>query len=292
MKIENFSQSWRFFRYGEEEKAVLLDLPHDAMIEEERIPNIVAGDTSGYFPGGRYVYEKVFSVSPEELEGDVIVSFDGVYQKATVYLNGQKAGEQMQGYTNFQVKLTDWLKEKDNVLRVEVDNTQIPNSRWYTGSGIYREVSLYTGSRTHIAPYGIRVHTLALDPIMLEVRITTEEPGLTEEKEESRKPDVHCRILDSQGQEQSFELVQSRWEKQEYIMQIRMEEASVWKEESPVLYTLQAELQKEGISDCAEKRFGIRTLSWNPKQGLLVNGEVVKLRGACIHHDNGILGAR
>lgn len=289
MHRENFNRKWKFYRDGEEEKTRVLDLPHDAMIEESRVPDLAGGDTCGFYPGGRYVYEKSFPSPPDG--STAILLFDGMYQKAKVYLNEKLVGEQIQGYTNFEVPLTGHLAPADteNCLRVEVDNTQVPNARWYTGSGIYRDVTLWTGAQRCIPPYGVRVETLDTDPARLEVRVETR--GLSEE--ERSEAEILFNVTAANGTDLPHTLRAIRWEGDVCVAELVLESAECWSAETPVLYTMRAELQYRGIcQDAAQMQFGVRLLHWSPEKGLEINGKTVKLRGACIHHDNGILGAR
>lgn len=289
MRRQNFNTNWRFYRDGEEEKARTLDLPHDAMIEEFRVPDLAGGDTCGFYPGGRYVYEKTFPSPPQGTAA--VLLFDGVYQKAKVYLNGELVGEQIQGYTNFEVPLTEHLAPADteNHLRVVVDNTQVPNARWYTGSGIYRDVTLWTGAQRFIPPYGLRVETLDTAPARLEVRVETR--GLSEE--ERTEAEIRFVVTAADGTDLPHTLQSVRWEGSVCVAELALEAAECWSAETPVLYTLTAELAYRGtLQDTEQAWFGVRRLHWSPEKGLEVNGGTVKLRGACIHHDNGILGAR
>lgn len=289
MRRHNFNKNWIFYRDGEEEKARILDLPHDAMIEESRVPDLAGGDTCGFYPGGRYIYEKTF---PSPADGTAaILLFDGVYQKAKVYLNGEPVAEQIQGYTNFEVPITEYLTHMDteNHLRVVADNTQVPNARWYTGSGIYRDVTLWTGGRRHIPPYGVRVETLDTDPVRLEVRVETR--GIAEE--ERGKAELCFNVTAQDGTIVPYAVQSVRWEQNVCVTELMLESAELWSVETPILYTLTTGLEYLGtLQDEAETQFGVRLLRWSPKKGLEVNGRTVKLRGACIHHDNGILGAR
>lgn len=149
-------------------------LPHDAQIAERRSAGASDGG-HGYFPGGRYVYRKAFT-APREWEGrHVLLEFEGVYRNCTVELNGKAVGGHRYGYTTFAVELAGLRYGGENVLTVTADNTELPNSRWYTGSGIYRPVWLYVGEPAHIAYRGVRVTTLSYDTPA--VRVRTEHSG-------------------------------------------------------------------------------------------------------------------
>ena len=282
---QNFNADWKFYKEGEETKKITL--PHDAMLEEKRIPDLIAGENSAYFPGGKYAYEKDFNI-PEEMEC-VQLYFDGIYQKAKIKLNGKQIAEQMNGYTGFFVDLTEhMIRGKTNRLRVTVDNTQVPNSRWYTGSGIYRDVTLYAGNRLHIRPKGIEVCTVDEKKAEFEIYICVE--GMSEEDKE--KISFEFKILDMDNGAQHFQILDKRWTDNVYTVRMKQESAQEWSSETPVCYMLEAKMKKDNAADVQTTRYGLRKLAWDPENGLSVNGAETKLRGACIHHDNGILGAK
>lgn len=269
------NRGWTFWKEGQEEKKRVLDLPHDAMLEEKRDPEMEAGSATGYYPGGRYYYAKTLYGLEEWEDKSLILEFEGVYMDSTVYLNGEKAGGRRYGYSNFFVDLTGKLRiGQQNELRVEVDNSHTPNSRWYSGSGIYRSVNLWIGGKIHFPPEGIRAETASLEP-----------PAVRVQAEVDRNEDLEIdwEVYDrgklaASGQGRSAE--------------IRIPGGKPWSAEEPNLYELKAVLKSRGaVQDEAAVTFGLRTLSWNSREGFLVNGRSVKLKGGCIHHDNGPLGA-
>lgn len=270
MKQLDFNSGWTF-RKAEEDpgEARPVTLPHDAMIHEARDPSAPGGSDNAYFPGGCYVYEKTFP-APDAAHCEVL--FEGVYRNATVALNGEPLASHRYGYTPFAVELDGKLNPGNNTLTVTVDNKDTPNARWYTGSGIYRPVQLLLGGQTRIRRDGIKVKTLSLDPA--QVRVTVSATGGT--------PTVT--LLDPAGKAVATG--------QETELTFTVHEAQLWSEETPALYTCRVTLEEgDKVEDEAEVTFGIRTIAWNPRQGLLVNDRPVKLRGACVHHDNGIVGA-
>ena len=174
MQSLNFMNTWTWWKVGAEKHKQEVDLPHDAMLTEQRRVLLKEGAASGYFPGGSYVYEKRFCADPAWKDQTVMLEFEGVYQKSEVFLNGYKVGGWIYGYTNFYVDLTDRLDfAGENVLRVEVNNSQTPNSRWYSGSGIYRPVHLLVGDRQHILPNGLKVITKSYEPAVIAVSVET-----------------------------------------------------------------------------------------------------------------------
>lgn len=270
MKRFNINENWHFYKEGEAPKEVRL--PHDAMLFERRIPDMQEGSASGYFPGGKYIYEKTI---PCELCGkNVIIEFEGIYRNSEVYLNGERIGGHNYGYTGFMIDLTDKLKSNKNLLKVIVDNSQTQNARWYTGSGIYRNVNLYIGGKSCIDPEKTKIKTLSLSPA---------------------KISVECGIINGEGCN-----VIAQIKKGKRIIatadgdrcEIELSGVKPWSAESPHLYTLCLLLVKDGeVIDAEETPFGLRTIEWNATDGLVINGKTVKLKGGCIHHDNGILGA-
>ena len=267
MKRFDFCGGWTFAKQGE--TPVPVTLPHDAQILETRDPSVSDGG-HGYFPGGVYVYEKTFD-APEDWRGKhVEVAFEGVYKNATVALNGRELAFHPYGYTAFSVPLERLKFGEKNTLTVTADNSKLPNSRWYTGSGIYRPVWLYVGGESRIERGGVKITTLGISPARIRVD-TAATCG-----------DITVEILDgdrvvAEGAGASVGMT--------------VPAAKLWSAETPNLYTCRVTLRENGeVTDVVCERFGIRELKWSPK-GFFVNGEETLLRGGCIHHDNGILGA-
>ncbi|MCM1268896.1 MAG: DUF4982 domain-containing protein [Bacteroidales bacterium] len=232
-----------------------VDLPHDAMLEERRDASCRNGVNSGYFPGGKYTYEKTFEINSEDRDKKIVLHFEGVYQNCTVSVNGKQAGAHKYGYTAFDVDISDAVQAGENRLRVDVDNSLEPNCRWYSGSGIYRPVSLLIDELD--AP---KIITKSYEPVVIQV---TADADAVE-------------ILDG-------ETVVASGKPGE----VTVPDAKLWSAETPNLYT--CVIRKDG----RERRdtFGIRLLEWDAKKGLRVNGQRILLRGGCIHHDHGVLGA-
>ena len=274
MKKTLWNDNWTFWKDGAETKKTEVILPHDAMIFEKRIPNLKGGTASGFYPGGKYYYEKTFSADTDMVNGTVVLEFGGVYQKSTVYLNGAKVGGRIYGYSDFLVDLSGKLQEGENTLLVEADNSQYGNARWYTGSGIYKEVTLYTAGNCYIKPFGVKVTTKSIDPAVVSVTVDAVlEEGMTVLVEAFKNG---VKVASEKGADCTLEIP----------------DAKLWTAETPELYDLSVKLKKGNkVVDETAERFGIRTLSWNAKEGFLVNGASVKLRGGCVHEDNGPLGA-
>lgn len=278
MKVTSFNADWLFWKEGQEASKTQVTLPHDAMILEKRDPELPQGSNTGYFPGGKYVYSKTF-LAEEGLRGQsVMLFFEGVYMNAKVSLNGEPVGGWIYGYTGFPVDLTEKLRiGEENTITVTVDNSQTPNSRWYSGSGIYRPVWLWTGSQTHIAPEGLMAETVSVEPAVLRVR--AEVIGEADR--------IRYSVLDGETI-----IATAEGTGDGSAVEIPVPGAKLWTAETPNLYTVCAEVIKDDrVMDTAEIRTGLRVLSWSAEQGLQINGETVRLRGGCIHHDHGILGA-
>ena len=266
---KNFNDGWSFLKSGETWKKV--NLPHDAMLEEKRTADAGGKSAAGFFPGGKYSYEKEFEITENELGKHFTVEFEGVYKNAIVYINDAMVCQHAYGYTGFFVCLDGYIKAGKNILRVETDNEQQPDSRWYTGAGIYRPVWLHVQEPEHIAVDGIKIRTLSVKPA--KVQICTEHCG----------GDILVEIMN-----QDKETVASG---QGDCVELEIPAAQLWSADAPVLYTAKVMLAVEGKAvECVEEEFGIRVVSWDNK-GLYINGEKTLLRGGCIHHDNGILGA-
>ncbi|GAA1917859.1 glycoside hydrolase family 2 TIM barrel-domain containing protein [Microbacterium aoyamense] len=268
-----------------------LTLPHDAMMYEIRQPDCANAHNTGYFPGGRYRYTKRFTAPEEWRDRCVLLEFEGVYQRSQVLLNGRSIGGRPSGYAEFRVPLTHELViGGENLIEVVVDNADEPNSRWYTGSGIYRPVHILTGPELRIGPAGPRARTVSIDgaDATVEIRIPLEN---------SANRALHARVRavlsgpDGRRTQTSSELTATPGSC-EVIHMVRIENALVWSPDTPALYDIDARIETlEGEVDASQDRFGIRTIDVDSLYGLRINGVSVKLRGAAIHHDNGVIGA-
>ena len=255
MRID-WNQNWTFCKIGK--APVPVTLPHDAMLSEPRRANCRNGVNSGYFPGGKYRYEKRFALDAATVGKSILVHFEGVYQNATVTVNGTEACRHRYGYTPFDADISDLVHAGENTIAVTVDNSLEPNCRWYSGSGIYRPVTLIVRERAHIR--SLRIQTVSIDPAVIRVDTDAETVEIYDGEAlvASGKPGP-----------------------------ISIPNAKLWCAGHPHLYTCVVKT----AADERRETFGIRSLTWNAKTGLCVNGERVLLRGGCIHHDHGILGA-
>ncbi len=270
MKWSAFLKDWNFKRAGEESYRKV-QLPHDAGLEEPRSAEGEGQSGQAYFSGGSYVYEKKFEAPLQWADRTVAFAFDGVYRNCRILLNGEEIGGRPYGYIPFVAYAGESLHPgEENTLTVLVDNSEMPNSRWYSGAGIYRPVHLLLGGKDYIKPYGVRITTLSAAPAA--IRVDTDCTG----------GDVSVSIFDGDEEVASGEGTS---------VILGIDEAKLWSAESPHLYTCRVKLSVDGyVKDEAIERFGIREIKWG-KDGLFVNGVKTLLRGGCIHHDHGVLGA-
>lgn len=267
-------------------------LPHDAMIHETRNPNTQNGAQTGFYPGGNYEYIKHFDAPTDWQEKTVILEFEGVYQTALVYLNDCLVAKNYSGYSNFYVQLDRYLEYgRRNTLKVIVDNSAEKNSRWYSGSGIYRNVKLLVGSRIHVPADGLRIHTYDVSRESAVVEVETAIRNISKTKEKV----TVCLELCQEGKQVYFEktVVTVFGNTDDKIYQrFCLQQPRLWDCEDPALYECRLSLYAgEELLDVTVETFGIRRLQLDAVHGLRINGKQVKLRGSCIHHDNGILGA-
>ena len=268
-------------------------LPYDAMIHEQRTQNTKNGHHTGFYPGGIYTFEKEFTAAEEWRDRLVVIEFEGVYANSSVYINGSYAGGYPNGYTNFYVKANDFLKYGEiNKIRVVVNNSNESNSRWYTGSGIYRNVNLMISEFLHIPESGAKFSTAEADDEGAVISALIPVENLTGRRYQIT---VETSITDRDGNPAGSEttpVTVFSSEKIEIRQRLYIPKPKLWSCETPNLYNCCVQLkQGETVLDEYCCSLGIRTLSLTPDKGLRINGKVVDLRGACIHHDNGILGA-
>jgi beta-galactosidase len=302
MQAKNFNQGWQFHLEEAGRKHWFnpaeikwrdLDLPHDWSIELERSAQNPCGAAGGFFPMGRGEYRRIFTV-PDEWHGKkVFIEFEGVYMNAEVRLNEHFIERHPYGYTSFLIDLTPYLKfNEENTLRVVVDNGAQRNSRWYSGSGIYRPVWLIVADPMHVAHWGVYVTTPVVTTEKAQVRLHTK---VQNETDQDCQVSLHSRLVapdgSQAGHDKSNAVVPANGQF-EFLQDIKISTPSLWSLETPALYQLETEVVCEGrVRDTASTIFGIRSLEFSPEKGFLLNDQPLKLKGGCVHHDNGILGA-
>ena len=308
-----FDFGWQFTHNGATQT---VDLPHDwdifegpnsgkAAIEREQSdarissaereqarPQVkgATGTGGGWFEAGKGEYHKKFRVESLEFRDNSLVKlhFEGVYQKAEVYVNGQKAGQHHYGYTPFTVDVTPYIyKDKRlNEVVVKVDNSDQPNCRWYSGSGIYRHVWLETMPAFHIAENGVFVTTpeVSADKAKVQVEVTVQNEGTTDQK--------GIVVVEGKHQEVSLKAGESKTVAFTYTI----DNPKLWSPDSPYLYTtevsLSTPLSAQRGAGGESVKFGVRSFSFDAENGFVLNGKKVLINGACVHHDDGVLGAR
>lgn len=271
---------------------VMVDLPHDAMVHEERTPDTANGTQTGYWPGGLYTYVKKVNAPEDWQEKTVILEFEGVYATAMVYVNDNLAATNLYGYSDFYVVLDKFLNYgEENEIRVVADNAAEKNSRWYSGSGIYRNVNLLVGARIHIPADGVKITTPSVSEESSVVEISTDIKNLTRKKEKITVEVTLSYAGEIMGTDKIGVTMFSGAEEKVY-QKICLEQAKLWSPDTPELYDCTVRIYAgEELLDEAREHFGIRKLELDAEHGLRINGKQVKLRGTCIHHDNGIIGA-
>ncbi|GAB3342757.1 glycoside hydrolase family 2 TIM barrel-domain containing protein [Larkinella ripae] len=304
-----FDSDWRFLkdstvqaenRAFNDDNWRKLDLPHDWSIED--LPDQVAGPFSrasvgatstGYTIGGTGWYRKSFTMSPAEKGKTVSIAFDGVHMETDVWINGQHLGYHAYGYTPFQYDLTKHLLPpgQENVLAVRVKNLG-KNSRWYTGSGIYRHVWLRVADAVHIAPFGLSVTTPEVTEQSARVQVVTTVENST------GKPlplTVQITLIDARGKvagKKQQSVTVSAHGKTDATQQITVAYPQRWSPETPRLYKAQVTVWSgRKRLDQVTSPFGIRSIEFSAQTGFLLNGKRYLMKGGCVHHDNGPLGA-
>ncbi|MCD8217369.1 MAG: DUF4982 domain-containing protein, partial [Clostridiales bacterium] len=296
MKKENFNAGWIVTEVGSAAMKAgnrQVTLPHDAMVYTEKSPDSVAGAACGWYKGGNYEYTKKFRLDESEKGKTVILEFEGIYNRGYVYVNGCFAGSVHYGYTRLILDITPYIcYEAENEVRVKVINADAPNSRWYTGSGLYRPVNIYVGGDVRIAVDGLRISSIMVDEDVSEINaeVRMEYDGKTQKtvRLELVVKDVDGAVV--AGENRPIILVESGRtviDQHIYIRNVRL-----WSPDEPNLYTCEAKLTDgETVLDTVEVVFGIRSVTIDPVYGMRINGKRILLRGGCIHHDNGPVGA-
>ena len=267
MKPTPLLTGWTCRHLGDTAPGKPVTLPHDAMLAEPRTALSAGGTNTGWYEGYDYEYRRTLTVPENELADTRILEFEGVYHNAEVWLNGQKVAFRPYGYTNFYVDCAPYLHSGENELRVIARNADQPNSRWYSGAGIYRPVQLWTARGAHIALNGVKIRTRSLDPAVVEVRVKTTAPGT-----------VRLMVDDLPAMQQESD--------GEAVFTLTLDNARLWTPETPNLYTCRVNF----ADDVVTETFGVRKVEWGT-DGFLLNGKRYIIQGACIHHDNGLLGA-
>lgn len=302
-KTVSFNDDWRFHLgdLGNAQDAGFndsqwrqLNLPHDWSIEGEFNENAPSGTGGGALPGGLGWYRKTFTI-PASAKGRLIfIEFDGVYRNSEVWINGHYLGKRPYGYSSFEYELTPYLDygTKPNVIAVKVDNSQQPNSRWYSGSGIYRNVWLTTIDPVHVEHWGTYVTTPEVSEQSATVSIKTK---VANGSNSAAPVNLTTIIQDANGREVARAIeraVVAKGANAEASQTLKVLAPMLWSDERPYVYKVISQLEQGGrVVDRYETPLGIRTFRFDVDKGFFLNGKPVKIRGTCNHHDLGSLGA-
>lgn len=298
----DFTEGWKFYlgddsiAYNtqyDDAKWRILDLPHDWSIEADFSLKNPATPGGGALPGGIGWYRKDFVVDKFDEGKNVYIDFDGIYWNSKVWINGHLLGERPNGYISFRYDLTPYIKVGErNVIAVRVDNSKQPNSRWYSGSGIYRNVRLVTTNDLHVDLWGTYVTTPTVTKDNAEIKIET---NIKNSSDLSQTFELYSILIDKDGKEiagiNNSESV-GIGENISMNQSLKVSNPILWSIDNPYLYKIVTRIEQNGkLVDEYETPLGIRYFSFDPNKGFFLNGESVKIKGVCNHHDLGFLGA-
>lgn len=300
--IHNFGKDWKF-QLGDVSGAEAIDfddsswrklnVPHDWSIEGEFSETNPATPGGGALPGGIGWYRKSFTVPYEDLDGVVFIDFDGIYQNSEVWINGHSLGKRFYGYSSFRYELTPYLKGGDhlNVIAVKVDNSAQPNSRWYSGSGIYRNVWLKTTGKTHIDHWGTFVTTPEITEAQAKVKFVAQ---IKNNLKTGQTLLLKTVLIDPSGLEVAHAKMETDGGKDSIFsttFDFEIPNPVLWNLDSPKMYTAVSKIFVNGGQvDNYTTPFGIRSFNFDAEKGFLLNGKNIKINGVCNHHDLGCLG--
>lgn len=289
MKYIPFDFDWkfreggdRFFMFAGNDGGESVDLPHDYIIGKPRDPNAVSGSATGFYPGGDGCYTKNFEMPEDWQDKTILLNIDGAYMNSEVTLNGDLVSLHPYGYSAYAVDLTSKL-QKSNTIRITTKCTQ-PNSRWYSGAGLYRCVGMLVGGKTYVHPWDVFITTPEVSAEKAVVKSAfniTGANGLCRVKVSVAAPNGEI-VANAEAEANASHI--------EITLPVTAPE--LWDIDNPVIYTLIWTLEANGCAvDNGAQYFGIRKIDIDPINGFRLNGKPMKLRGGCIHHDNTLLGA-
>ncbi len=268
-----------------------LDLPHDWSIEGHLSPSL--SSCTGYLPGGIGWYRKVLDLSALQADEKAYLYFEGVYNRSEIYINGQLAGQRPNGYISFLYDITPFIRPSgENVVAVKVDHSRSADSRWYTGSGIYRDVYLVTSGKVHFNQWGVSYTTPQVSTQKATVEVKMEVKNETAQIQKLKLVNV---LIDARGKEIAAANQSITLEPNASLIessQLKVINPIHWDLENPYLYSLQTRIEKDDKTiDKTVTKVGIRTFHFDANKGFFLNGESMKIKGVCIHHDAGCLGS-
>lgn len=296
--VEDFNTNWKFnlgnapnaetVQFNDSEWRTL-NVPHDWSIEEGYQKEGDVASSTGFVPGGTGWYRKSFTLSEADKDKVISILFDGVYNNSTVWINGHELGTRPNGYISFSYDLTKHLKfdGSENIIAVKVDRTSYVDSRWYTGSGIYRNVKLIKTAPLHIKLWGTKISTPEVSETAASVLIKTELDDISPSPE--KKITLKYSIVDDLKVIAS-ETIEANDLSSEFTM--KFEKPKLWSVHSPSLYQLKTEVfENDILVDNTTETFGVRTFNFDANTGFSLNGKGLKIKGVNLHHDVGALGA-
>lgn len=300
MRKLDLNKNWDFYESDEgmsfvfeRPDSVKVDLPHDYIVTKPRSADAAGGGANGYFGEGQGVYRKVLDVPGDWKDKTIIMDIDGAYMNAEVALNGELLGMHPYGYTPYQVDLTPAMRfdGRKNEIKIITQSRQ-PSTRWYSGGGLYRSVALWLGGSIYLKPWDVFVTTPVAEDdravVNFNVTVTSREP-------EEQKVEVRCEVLDAEGRLTAAAVTEMTLPADGQAVcdvQAEVTEPRRWDIEDPYLYTYRVTVSSgDEILDSEEDTFGIRSISVDTQNGFRLNGRTVNMKGGCIHHDNGLLGA-
>ncbi|MCD0469960.1 glycoside hydrolase family 2 TIM barrel-domain containing protein [Flavobacterium sp. JAS] len=297
-----FDYNWKFF-LGDDAEAKTsnfndtswrnLDLPHDWSIEGKIHPKNTTGAGGGYFPSGIGWYRKTFQAPDEWKTKKTAIYFEGVYMNSEVFINGKSLGIYPYGYSSFSYDLTPYLNfGKENVIAVRVDNSQQMNSRWYSGSGIYRHVWMMVTDPVHVTNWGVAVSTPEVSSKKAVVLVKTKIKNETEFAQSIVVKTVLSNNISKNVGNGQMQIELPAHNEKELTQTISVSNPKLWTPETSFLYQAQIQIVKDKkVVDETKTNFGIRSIKFTAENGFQLNGKTVKINGGCVHHDNGSLGA-
>lgn len=273
---------------------MMVDLPHDFSIEGGFSKDNATGQSGGYLPGGKVLYRKNDIFIPEEWKGkEILVEFEGIYQNSTVYVNGIEIGFRPNGWVPIYYEISKWLKYgQNNMISVSVDNTLLPNCRWYSGSGIYRPVRLIAKDPLNIEHFGVYVTTPVIEDELAVINCRT---TIVNNYKSPQRFNVIHEVKDKQDRIvasciSEFYLPASH--RKEFEQTFILNDPVLWDIDNPELYTLHTKIsQDDKVSDQTKTNFGVRDIKFTVDKGFFLNGKHTKLKGVCLHHDGGMTGS-
>ena len=256
-------------------------LPHDYQINKERDPKSLTEDNEGWTQGAAVFYKKDFLLTEETEDKRLWLEFEGIAGVCEIWVNGKYAAKHMNPYTGVLVEVTSLVHVGENSIQIHVDSRMKPNSRWYVGTGLYRRAWMHVSEQVTVVPETLKVTTKSLSERDAKLRITAEISGESDR--------VLFTVLDKAGT--VIIEADAATNGKTASAELTVNGIAAWSPENPELYTVQAKVFANGKEDVSAVRTGIRTITVNPTEGFRLNGVPMKLKGGCIHHDLGLLGA-